>query len=156
MIIFTTRVPRISFSTAVALTSFATVAVLAFAVVKQPFEPVFSSDTEKLSTAQSKIQYLEDWGWEVVETPLATQNLLIPDTLDESYTDYIALQNAQGFPDLHQFTGETVQRFTYEVTNYPDKPQGIQVNILLYDKEVIAGEILSTEINGILHGLAMP
>lgn len=104
---------------------------------------------------QDRIDYLSAYGWQVSEEPLATQELLIPDEMDDSYTEYLALQNGQGF-DLQKYAGKRVKRYTYEVLNYPTGETGVQVNLLICKNTVIGGEVLSPQLDGFLHGLAMP
>lgn len=101
------------------------------------------------------MEYLEAYGWEVNSEPLATQELLIPEEMDESYDEYLALQSEQGF-DLKQYAGKRVKRYTYEITNYPTGEQGVQANVLIYQNTVIGGEVLSPQMDGFLHGLTMP
>lgn len=104
---------------------------------------------------QDRIDYLSAYGWQVSEEPLATQELLIPEEMDDSYTEYLALQNSQGF-DLRKYAGKRVKRYTYEVLNYPTGETGVQANLLICKNTVIGGEVLSPQLDGFLHGLAMP
>ena len=104
---------------------------------------------------QDRIDYLAAYGWQVSEEPLVTQELLIPEEMDDSYTEYLALQTGQGF-DLQKYAGKRVKRYTYEVLNYPTGETGVQANLLLYKNTVIGGEVLSPRLDGFLHGLAMP
>lgn len=104
---------------------------------------------------QDRIDYLAAYGWQVSEEPLVTQELLIPEEMDDSYTEYLALQTGQGF-DLQKYAGKRVKRYTYEVLNYPTGETGVQANLLLYKNTVIGGEVLSPQLDGFLHGLAMP
>ena len=99
--------------------------------------------------------YLEGYGWQVLEDPLATEELRIPEEMDESYDDYLALQASQGF-DLEQYAGKRVKRYTYEITNYPTGEAGVQANLMIYRNTVIGGEVLSPQMDGFLHGLSMP
>ena len=99
--------------------------------------------------------YLQAWGWQVSGEPIVTQELLIPEELDESYQDYLALQSAQGF-DLEKCAGKRVKRYTYEITNYPTGETGVQANLLIRKNTVVGGEIMSSQPGGFLHGLAMP
>ena len=85
----------------------------------------------------------------------ATEELLIPKEMDASYDDYLALQSGQGF-DLSKYAGKRVKRYTYEITNYPTGETGILANLLIYKNTVIGGEVLSPQLDGFLHGLAMP
>ena len=86
---------------------------------------------------------------------VATEELLIPKEMDASYDDYLALQSGQGF-DLSKYAGKRVKRYTYEITNYPTGETGILANLLIYKNTVIGGEVLSPQLDGFLHGLAMP
>ncbi len=104
---------------------------------------------------QDRIDYLSAYGWQVSEDPIATQELLIPEEMDDSYTEYLALQNGQGF-DLQKYAGKRVKRYTYEVLNYPTGETGVQANLLICKNTVVGGEVLSPRLDGFLHGLAMP
>lgn len=108
-----------------------------------------------IRTNQDRVEYLTAYGWEIKEEPLATQELIIPDELDDSYLDYLALQQKQGF-DLERYSGKRVKRYTYEITNYPSGETGVQANLLLYRTTIVGGEVLSPQLDGFLHGLAMP
>ena len=61
----------------------------------------------------------------------------------------------QGF-DLEKYAGKRVKRYTYEVFNYPTGESGVQVNLLVCKNTVVGGEVLSPQLDGFLHGLAMP
>ena len=106
-------------------------------------------------TNQDRVEYLSAYGWQVSEEPISTQELLIPEEMDDSYTQYLALQSNQGF-DLEKYAGKRVKRYTYEVLNYPTGETGVQANLLICKNTVIGGEVLSPQLDGFLHGLAMP
>ena len=102
-----------------------------------------------------RVAYLNELGWTVSAEPIATEELLIPDHFDDTYSDYLALQEGQGF-DLSRYCGKRVKRYTYEITNYPTGEAGVQVALLVYRSTVIGGEVLSPTTGGFLHGLAKP
>lgn len=108
-----------------------------------------------IKTNEDRVAYLAEYGWQVKEDPLATQELIIPKEFDEDYTDYLALQEQQGF-DLKKYAGKRVKRYTYEITNYPTGESGVQINLLIHKNTVVGGEVLSARMDGFLHGLAMP
>ena len=110
---------------------------------------------KKIRSNEDRIAYLNAYGWEVSDEPIATEELLIPEEMDESYQEYLTLQSQQGF-DLAKYAGKRVKRYTYEITNYPSGEAGVQANLLLYRNTVVGGEVLSPQLNGFLHGLAMP
>ena len=104
---------------------------------------------------EDRVGFLTEYGWQVKEEPIATEELIIPEQFDDSYTDYLSLQNAQGF-DLTKYAGKRVKRYTYEITNYPTGESGVQVNLLIYKNTVVGGEVLSAQPDGFLHGLSAP
>lgn len=104
---------------------------------------------------EDRIAYLESYGWTVSEEPVSVEELLIPEEFDETYTQYLELQSAQGF-DLSQYRGKRVKRYTYEITNYPTGETGIQAGLLIYRNTVIGGDVLAPELGGFIHGLEMP
>lgn len=108
-----------------------------------------------VKTAEERVAYLERFGWVVNPEPLSVEELLIPEELDERYDSYLELQTSQGF-DLAKYRGKRVKRYTYEIQNYPTGEQGVQAAILLYKNTVVAGEVLSSQLNGFLHGLSFP
>lgn len=102
-----------------------------------------------------RVAYLESYGWTVAPDPISVEELVIPDEFDETYTDYLALQVGQGF-DLSKFSGKRVKRYAYIITNYPTGEEGVQAGLLVYKNTVIGGEVLSSQIDGFIHGLALP
>ena len=110
---------------------------------------------KKIRSNEDRVEYLSAYGWEVSPEPITTQELLIPEEMDESYTEYLSLQGQQGF-DLAKYAGKRLKRYTYEIYNYPSGETGVQANLLLYRNTVVGGEVLSPQLNGFMHGLAMP
>ena len=108
-----------------------------------------------IKTNEDRVAYLESYGWQVSADPIAVEELLIPDEFDETYDQYLALQSEQGF-DLTKYQGKRVKRYTYEITNYPTGETGVQVGILVYKNTVVGGEVLSSQLDGFIHGLSMP
>ena len=114
-----------------------------------------SAAPTKVKTNEDRIAYLEHFGWQVSSEPVSVEELLIPETFDETYEEYLTLQQSQGF-DLTELCGKRVKRCTYEITNYPTGETGVQISILIYKNKVVGGEVLSPQLNGFLHGLEMP
>lgn len=108
-----------------------------------------------IKTTEDQIAYLSAYGWQVKAEPLMIEELLIPEVLDASYDDYLSLQSQQGF-DLTLYQGERVKRYVYEISNYPTGETGVQVALLIHDNTVIGGEVLSSQLDGFLHGLERP
>jgi len=114
-----------------------------------------SGEARGVKSNEDRVAYLESFGWTVKPDAIAVEELLIPEQFDETYEEYLALQDAQGF-DLTAYCGKRVKRYTYEITNYPTGEAGVHAALLLYKNTVIGGEVLSPTAGGFLHGLAMP
>ena len=158
MLIVTARLPRRKLAFSVAAAALVCCAALVLNLGGEAAQAASASalpSPKGVKTNEDRIAYLEGYGWQVREEPLATEELLIPEEMDESYDDYLALQASQGF-DLERYAGKRVKRYTYEITNSPTGETGIQANLMLYRNTVIGGEVLSPQMDGFLHGLAKP
>ena len=113
-----------------------------------------SAEVRHIRTNDDRLAYLNGLGWQVSLQPIATEELLIPEQFDGSYTGYLKLQEDQGF-DLAQYCGKRVKRYTYQLTNYPDRDEPMQIALLIYKNRVIGGQIQSAS-GSLLHGLAFP
>jgi hypothetical protein len=109
----------------------------------------------QLSTNADRVAYLQTWGWKIQSEPVKTFRLQLPETLDASYTTYNKLQQKQGF-DLSAYCGKQVIRYTYTVTNYPDRPDGVQINLILCDGIPISGDVVASGRDGFQTGLTYP
>ena len=111
-----------------------------------------SSALPQLTSNAERVAYLESLGWQVETEPVETLQFLLPDTLAEPYLTYNALQTAQGF-DLTPCLGKQVSRYTYAVTNYPDRAEGIQANLYICEDRPVAGDICCPGANGFQEAL---
>lgn len=113
-----------------------------------------SAEAKHIRTNDDRLAYLGGLGWQVSSQPIATEELLIPEEFDESYTGYLQLQADQGF-DLTQYKGRRVKRYTYQLTNYPSQDEPVQISLLIYKNRVVGGQIQSSS-GSFLHGLSLP
>ncbi len=109
----------------------------------------------RAETNEQRVAYLAALGWEVAPEPLETLRLTLPETLEEPYRSYNELQLRQGF-DLTPCLGETLERFTYRLTNYPRRPDGCQADLYVLGGEVVAGDVVCTGANGFIATLEFP
>ena len=103
----------------------------------------------------ARIAYLAELGWEVSEEPIETMDLQLPQELTGSYAAYNELQLAQGF-DLRECCGRTVTRCTYQVLNYPDRPEDVQLNLYLLAGRPVAGDVIAGGEGGFQSTLRYP
>ena len=104
--------------------------------------------------AQASIQpldYLTELGWEVSDEP-AVDYVQLPDSFGKEYGDYLRIQQEGGF-DLAAYAGETVTRYSYTVTNYPTGEANILADLLVFDGQVIGGDLRSPRLDGFMRAL---
>ncbi len=119
-----------------------------------------SSDNDQgqpvgLTTNDQRVAYLNDYGWEVVVSPIQTRQVRIPSELSEVFLRYNELQVSQGF-DLSRYTGKTVTQYVYQVENYPNATDPVYATLLIYDDQVIGADVTDTSATGVVQGLRMP
>lgn len=101
------------------------------------------------------VEYLQGLGWQVESDPIETLDLQLPQQLTESWGDYAAMQDEQGFP-FTDYAGQPIRRYTFRVTNYPGVESGVQANLYLCEDVLIGGDVVATGKGGFQHGLAYP
>lgn len=108
-----------------------------------------------LTNNAERVAYLQGLGWDVGEEPLTTLQFLLPPKLSGDYVAYNALQKTQGF-DLESCCGKQVTRYTYTVTNYPNQPDGVQLNLYICEDLPVAGDVVCTGADGFQDTLIFP
>lgn len=97
--------------------------------------------------------WLANQGWEVDPEPTGQMEVVVPSRFDQLYESYNDIQKAQGF-DISRYKGETVTKYTFLVKNYPQEPDGVAANLLVYQGRLIAADLCSLELGGFLKGAA--
>ncbi|HIZ16362.1 MAG TPA: DUF4830 domain-containing protein [Firmicutes bacterium] len=123
------------------------IAAVIFSMVKKSEEKVNYTAAD----AAGCVEFLKQFGWEVNPAPLKEEKIVIPAELDDVYKEYNEIQKAQGL-DISLYTGKEVTHMQFEVTNYPGGMENIEANLLIYDSQVIAGDICNVRLNGFMHG----
>lgn len=112
----------------------------------------------KGGTAEERIAFFSQFGWEISEDPLEVKEVVIPEEFDETYEDYNDIQKQQNL-DLEKYKGARVKMWSYDILNYPgyeNRDGVIRGNILVYEGVVIGGDVCSNEFGGFMHTLSMP
>ncbi len=115
---------------------------------EEPSRPQLTGNAERVA-------YLKELGWEVAEEPVTTLQFLLPSRLKGDYVAYNELQKQQGF-DLEACCGKQVTRYTYAVSNYPGRPDGVQLNLYVCEEFPVAGDVVCTGADGFRDTLAFP
>ena len=106
-------------------------------------------------TEEQRLAFLTGRGWAVDTAPVETLDLQLPDKWEGDWVDYTKLQAEQGLP-FADFKGQQVRRYTYNVTNYPGIEKGVQINLYVWDQQLIGGDLVSLGENGFQAGLVFP
>ena len=159
MFIYSMRAGTIRFFCIVCVAVIALGALIAFVPALQPAaaansEAVEESETisfEKIRSNEERIAFLKAFGWEVDPTPIESTTVAIPREFDKVFGAYNELQRRQGL-DLSGYSGRTVERYTYTVTNYQGFEGTVLANLLIHRGRVIGGDICSADAGGFVQG----
>ena len=102
-----------------------------------------------------RVQFLKDFGWEVVSSPTQTGQVKIPQETTEVFDRYNNLQKSQGY-DLSTYAGKNVMRYVYEISNYPGAKEPVYATLLVYKDKVIGGDVTDTAAKGQIRGFKKP
>lgn len=131
-----------------------------YAVKKSKSAPVSKMNgiVYEAETAEKRLSFLSQFGWEVEEEPAEVKEVVIPEEFDDVYNQYNVIQKEQKL-DLEKYKGARVKCWSYNVKNYPgyENSDGvIRANMLILDGVVIGGDISSTELSGFMHTFDFP
>ena len=99
------------------------------------------------SASDEKTYYkvVEKMGYRDVSTvPMEIQEISIPQNFNKVYQKYNSLLNEGGY-DLSAYRGKDCLRYTYEIPSI-----NARANILVYDGEIIGGDISGITLDGIM------
>ena len=114
-----------------------------------------ADDLPELIDNAQRVEYLQSLGWEVEPEPVETLQFLLPESLAEPYLSYNQLQKEQGF-DLSEYCGKQVNRYTYTVLNYPNRPDDVQINLYICENRPAAGDVFCSGADGFQETLVYP
>lgn len=112
-------------------------------------------ETDKADTNEGRVAFLAAYGWEVDAQPIQTQTVTVPKKDSEIFSRYNRLQQSQGY-DLTDYAGKTVNRYVYEILNYPEATHPVYATLFVYEGRVIGGDVTDTAPDGVMHGFAKP
>ena len=120
-----------------------------------PSVPDEETQRVDVRTNEGRVAFLGSFGWEVSPEPVQTQEVRVPTEPNEVFQRYNELQLSQGY-DLLDYSGKTLTRYVYQITNYPGTDGVYFATLLVYDDAVVGGDVASSRQNGVMHGFAMP
>lgn len=126
------------------------VAILALVLLFGGKDSTPTSSTT-VSGNDDRVQFLNNFGWEVATSPIQTSQVRIPADSSQVFERYNALQKLQGY-DLSKYAGKTVMRYVYTVKNYPGATEPVYATLLISNNQVIGGDITDTAATGLMQG----
>ena len=126
------------------------VAILALVLLFRGKDSAPTSSTV-VSGNDDRVQFLNNFGWEVATSPIQTSQVRIPADSSQVFERYNALQKLQGY-DLSKYAGKTVMRYVYTVKNYPGATEPVYATLLISGNQVIGGDITDTAATGLMQG----
>ena len=159
MFVYSLRAGTIRFFGIICVALAALVTLIAFVPELQPAaaaaatgeEESTTVSFEKIRSNEDRIAFLAQFGWTVEENPMENTTVTIPREFDKVFAAYNEMQRGQGL-DLSEYSGRTVERYTYRVTNYSGYEGTVYANLLVYRNRVIGGDICSADTGGFVHG----
>lgn len=108
----------------------------------------------EMKSEKQRQDFISEMGWQVSKEFDECKAAVIPEEWNEVYENYNKLQKQQGL-DLSRFKGKTVEIYTYKVKNYPEheKSDDINCTLIVYEGQLIGGDVCSVELNGFMQGL---
>lgn len=152
MLIWTTRISK---KTAVFAVILLGLVIAAAIFLAGRGESLDDSTAPQLTTNEERVAYLQSLGWEVLPEPVETLQFLLPETLEEPYLSYNELQDSQGF-GFDACCGKQVARYTYTVSNYPGRSDGVQANLYICEGSPVGGDIFCAGSDGFQATLVYP
>lgn len=102
-------------------------------------------------TNEQRIEFLESFGWDLSGDAIDTREVTIPSEFSDVYTNYNIMQQAQGF-DLLPYSGVVCTQYIYQITNYPNQESQINATLLVYEGQIIGGDVYCSDVDGFMHG----
>lgn len=140
---------------ACALLALVTLVIVLFCVTKRPATATMANGSYSLKAAseQDRVAFFKQFGWEVTAEPLEVSEVTIPQTFNAVYETYNKIQKEQGL-DLSKYAGKICKQWVYEIKNYPSQSASVRATLLVYNNEVVGGDISSSALDGFICGFA--
>lgn len=151
MLVMTTKVDKKK----IALIAAGVVAVIVALILLFGGRDASPTVSATVATNDDRVTFLKNYGWDVVTSPVQTNQVRIPADSNQVFERYNTLQKTQGY-DLSQYAGKTVMRYVYTVKNYPGATEPVYATLLISGNQVIGGDITDTAATGLMQGFQKP
>ena len=114
-----------------------------------------STSAPAASNNDARVKFLQSFGWDVVNSPVESSQIRIPETATEVFDRYNQLQKTMGY-DLSRLAGKNAMRYVYKINNYPGATDPVYATLLVYKNEIVGGDVTDTSAKGKVQGFRMP
>lgn len=132
--------PKVIFGAAMALTGLIVILLTFIGNHNGAAEKAVMADIS-CQTTEERIAYLKSLGWETDGTE-AQKQVIIPTEFNTVYNDYNEIQIQQGF-DLSKYKGQTVDFYTYNITNFKANDNVI-ADLLICNGMLVGADLCDT------------
>jgi len=143
------------FVCACALLALVTVIIVLSCFMKRSATATMASGSYSLKAGnnEDRIAFFKQFGWEITAEPIEVSEVTVPQTFNSVYENYNKIQKEQGL-DLSKYAGKICKQWVYEIKNYPAQTAIVRGTLLVYDNEVVGGDISSSAMDGFICGFA--
>lgn len=108
----------------------------------------------KGETQEERLSYISALGYKLSDSFCEETDVLIPQEFDAVYEKYNILQQSAGF-DLKNYKGKKVKKYTYNIENISENNgEKVLLNMLVYEGNIVGGDVCSTELGGFMKPLS--
>ncbi len=101
------------------------------------------------STNTARLHFIENYGWIVEKNPYLIEKIKIPVSFKNAESEYNEIQKKAGF-DLEHYKGAVCDRYSYRLLNHPKDKKYAYINIFVYQKNIIAADVVSPALDGFI------
>lgn len=157
MFIYSMRAGTVRFIAVLCVALAALVTLIALVPELQPMAAAAEETVnfEGIRSNEERVAFLAQFGWEVEAEPVESTTVTIPREFDKVFAAYNELQRREGL-NLADYSGRTVERYTYRLKGYEGYDGTVLANLLVYRGRVIGGDIATADSAGFMHGFTKP
>ncbi len=96
----------------------------------------------RVNTNADRVMFINSLGYKIDESFSETKEILIPENFNEVFSNYNEIQNEAGY-NLENYKGCPAFLHKYKLLD-----ENKYINLIIYNGEVIGGDVSSPQING--------
>ncbi|MBQ6947403.1 MAG: DUF4830 domain-containing protein [Clostridia bacterium] len=125
---------------------------LVFLMLPEPTGVNGAAGEKSTKSEAEMVEYLSSIGHTVAPQALLIEKVVIPEKFDEEYKKYNELQKESGY-NLEEYAGKNADKYTFKLLNKDPEQEERVVNLLIFEGQVIGGDVSSTKFGGSIESL---